>query len=115
VLLASAFAAVAWAQPPAARADRSLRSRGVFLSYDGAHGSVAVRERGQVREYFLLAGGDSGETEVVIESAAARAGDLAPGSPVIVSWRPDPDDASRRLVHAIEVPAIPRSHPADRR
>jgi len=109
--VAAAFAAAASAQPAAAPPARSLRSRGVYLDYDGSSGSIAVKERGQVRAYFLLPGGDAGETDVVVESAAARVTDLAPGSPVIVSWRPDPDDPSRRVAHAIEVPAIPRSYP----
>jgi hypothetical protein len=92
-----------------------LRARGVLLEYDAAAESISVKESGRVRSYFLLAGQDAGETEVVIESAPARVSDLRPGAPIIVSWRPDDGDRTRRVVHKVEVPTIPKSYRDDLR
>ena len=52
---------------------------------------------------------------MVIESAPSRVSDLVSGAPVIVSWRPDDEDPTRRAAHKIEVPMIPKSYRDDLR
>ncbi len=106
-----AAAAPAWSQ--AESTPRLMQARGVFLEHDAAAGSISIKERGQVRSYALLAGDESGETEVVIESALSRVSDLVSGAPVIVSWRPDDEDRTRRVAHKIEAPTIPKSYRDD--
>jgi hypothetical protein len=90
-----------------------MRARGVFVEHDAAAGTVSVEERGRVRSYALLAGDESGETQVVIESSPSRISDLVSGAPVVVSWRHDDEDRTRRIAHRIEVPMIPKSYRDD--
>jgi hypothetical protein len=92
---------------------RLMRAQGVFFEHEAARGIISLKERGQVRIYALLPGDESGETEVVIESAPARVSDLVSGAPVIVFWRPDDEDRTRRVAHKVEVPRIPKSYRDD--
>ena len=96
-------------------ASRLARAQGVFLEHDRAAGVISLKERGQVRIYALLPGDESGETEVVIESAPARVSDLVSGAPIIVFWQPDDLDRTRRVAHKVEVPKIPKSYRDDLR
>jgi hypothetical protein len=92
---------------------RLIRAQGVFVEYDASLGIISLKERGRVRIYALLAGDENGETEVVIESAPSRVSDLVAGAPIIVLWRPDDEDSTRRVAHKVEVPTIPRSYRDD--
>lgn len=113
LILALSITGTAFAQSEARPGSR--KARGVFVEYDAAALTVAVRERGKLRVYALLGGGDRGETEVSIESESARVSDLEEGAPVIVSWRPDAENREGRVATRIEAPTIPKSFREDLR
>jgi len=110
LVLLCGFTAAAPARSQTEAAPRLARTQGVFLEHDRAAGIISLKERGQVRIYALLSGDESGETEVVIESAPARVSDLVSGAPVIVYWSPDDSDRTRRVAHKVEAPTIPKSY-----
>ena len=115
LVLLCGLAAAPPAQSQTESPPRLMRARGVLLEHDPAAGSISVEERGRAQTYTLLAGGEEGETKVVIESAPSRVTDLVSGAPVIVSWRPDDEDRTRRVAYEIEVPMIPKSYRDDLR
>jgi len=111
MVLVCGLTAAAPAPSQTRSATRYARAQGVFFEYDAVAGIISLKEKGRVRIYHLLPGDESGKTEVVIESAPARAADLVPGAPTIVFWLPDGEDHTRRVAHKVEVPKIPKSYP----
>jgi len=93
---------------PAAAGEPSRTARGVFVGHDADAGSVTVRERG-VERVYLLRDDDDARTVVTIEGSPSEAERLEAGSPIVVSWRPDPGDAAKRQARALAVPRIPKS------
>lgn len=106
VLLACGVLGASWVDATAGEPSRV--ARGVFVDYDRDSGNVTVRERGVQRTY-VLRDDDEARTRVIIEGNEVGPERLEAGSPIVISWRPDPVDASRRQALELEVPKIPKS------
>jgi len=105
VLIAFAFAA------PSRAADevKSERSNGKFVSYDAAAQAIVVKESGKEQPYQVKAEGSVlTRTTVTMNGKVARFDDVKPGMIVIVYWKPDPADATKRNARKVDVPKIPK-------
>jgi hypothetical protein len=109
------FVALAVAAPVrAADAVKSERSDGKFVSYDAAAQSIVVKERGKEQPYQVKAEGSVlTRTTITMNGKVANFDDVKPGMIVIVYWKPDPADATRRNARKVDVPKIPKEFQED--
>lgn len=111
-LLACALLLVA---APAARAEvKTERANGKLVSADPAAKTIVVSEKGKQQSYAVTPEGSVlTRTTVTLNGKAAPFTALEPGMPVIVYWKPDAADATKRYARKIDVPKIPREFQED--
>ena len=109
-IAAAALLAIATAAAPArAEEAKSERSNGKLVSYDAAAQSIVVKEGGKEQSYQVKAEGSVlTRTTVTMNGKVAKFDDVKPGMIVIVYWKPDPADATRRNARKVDVPKIPK-------
>ncbi len=97
------------AVPVRAEETKSERSSGKLVSYDPAAQSIVVKESGKDQAYQVKAEGSVlTRTTLTMNGKVAKYDELKPGMIVIVYWKPDAADATRRLARKIDAPKIPR-------
>jgi hypothetical protein len=104
-LIALAFVA------PVRAADevKSERANGKLVSYDASAQTIVVKEGGKEQPYQVKAEGSVlTRTTVTMNGKVAKFDDVKPGMVVIVYWKPDPADATRRNARKMDVPKIPK-------
>jgi hypothetical protein len=115
--IAAAIVAVALAAAPAAHAGESVkteRSSGKLVSYDAATQTLVMKEKGKDQAYAVKPEGSVlTRTTVTMNAKPAKFDELRPGMIMIVYWKPDPADASKRFARKIDVPKIPREFQED--
>jgi hypothetical protein len=105
VLLAIAVTAA----PVRAEDAKSERSNGKLVSYDAAAQTIVVKEGGKEQTYQVKAEGSVlTRTTVTMNGKVAKFDDVKPGMIVIVYWKPDPSDATKRNARKVDVPKIPK-------
>ena len=88
---------------------KSARANGKFVSYDAAAQSIVVKEGGKEQPYQVKAAGSVlTRTTVTMNGKVANFDDVKPGMSVIVYWKPDPADATKRNARKVDVPKIPK-------
>ncbi len=105
VLFALAFVA------PVSHAEeaKSERATGKLVSYDAAAQAIVVKESGKELTYQVKAEGSVlTRTTVTMNGKVAKFEDVKPGMIVIVYWKPDAADATKRNARKVDVPKIPR-------
>ena len=109
-IAAAALLAIASAAAPArAEEAKSERSNGKLVSYDAAAQSIVVKEGGKEQSYQVKAEGSVlTRTTVTMNGKVAKFDDVKPGMIVIVYWKPDPADATKRNARKVDVPKIPK-------
>jgi hypothetical protein len=109
------FVAVAVAAPVRAAGEiKSERSNGKFISYDAAAQSIAIREGGKEQTYQVKAEGTVlTRTTLTMNGKVAKFEELKPGMIVIVYWKPDPADATRRNARKVDAPKVPKEFQED--
>lgn len=109
-IAAAALLAIATAAAPArAEEAKSERSNGKLVSYDAAAQSIVVKEGGKEQSYQVKAEGSVlTRTTVTMNGKVAKFDDVKPGMIVIVYWKPDPADATKRNARKVDVPKIPK-------
>jgi len=104
-LVAFAFGAPARASDEV----KSERSNGKFVSFDGTAQTIVVKEGGKEQPYQVKAEGSVlTRTTVTMNGKVAKFDDVKPGMVVIVYWKPDPADATKRNARKVDVPKIPK-------
>lgn len=97
------------ATPVRAAETKSERATGKLVSYDATAQSIVVKEGGKDSTYQVKAEGSVlTRTTLTMNGKVAKYDDLKPGMIVIVYWKPDAADATKRLARKIDVPKIPR-------
>jgi type IV pilus biogenesis protein CpaD/CtpE len=97
------------AAPVLAAESKSERATGKLVSYDAAAQAIVVKEGGKDSTYQVKAEGSVlTRTTLTMNGKVAKYDDLKPGMIVIVYWKPDAADATKRLARKIDVPKIPR-------
>ena len=106
----AALLAIAVATAPASAEEaKSERSNGKLVSYDAAAQTIVVKESGKEQTYQVKAEGSVlTRTTVTMNGKVAKFDDVKPGMIVIVYWKPDPADATRRNARKVDVPKIPK-------
>lgn len=109
------FVALAVAAPVRAADEmKSERSNGKFVSFDAAAQSIAVKEGGKQQTYQVKAEGTVlTRTTLTMNGKVANFEDLKPGMIVIVYWKPDAADATRRNARKVDAPKVPREFQED--
>lgn len=109
------FVALTLAAPVrAADASKSERSNGKFVSYDAAAQSIAIKEGGKEQTYQVKAEGSVlTRTTLTMNGKVAHFEDLKPGMIVIVYWKPDATDATRRNARKVDAPKVPKEFQED--
>ncbi len=88
---------------------KSERTNGKLVSYDAAAQTIVVKEGGKEQPYQVKAEGSVlTRTTVTMNGKVAKFDDVKPGMVVIVYWKPDPADATRRNARKVDVPKIPK-------
>jgi hypothetical protein len=110
MIAAVALIALAIAAPVRAADDlKSERSNGKFVSYAAAAQTILVKEGGKEQPYRVEAEGSVlTRTTVTMNGKVAKFDDVKPGMVVIVYWKPDPADATKRNARKVDVPKIPK-------
>lgn len=106
----------ALAAPGAHAADKvkTERSNGKLVSYDAAARTLVLKEKGKDQSYAVKPDGSVlTKTTVTMNAKPAKFDDLKPGMIMIVYWKPDETDPSRRFARKIDVPKIPREFQED--
>ena len=109
-IAAAALLAIAVAAAPVrAEEAKSERSNGKLVSYDAAAQTIVVKEGGKEQTYQVKAEGSVlTRTTVTMNGKVAKFDDVKPGMIVIVYWKPDPSDATKRNARKVDVPKIPK-------
>lgn len=93
---------------------KTERTNGRLVSADAAAKTIVVKEKGKEQSYAVTPEGSVlTRTTVTMNGKAARFAELKPGMLVIVYWKPDATDASKRYARKIDVPRIPREFQED--
>ena len=93
---------------------KSERSNGKLVSYDAAAQAIVVKEGGKEQPYQVKAEGSVlTRTTVTMNGKVANFEDVKPGMIVIVYWKPDPADATKRNARKVDVPKIPKEFQED--
>ena len=110
MIAVAALVAFGFAAPThAANEVKSERSNGKLVSYDAAAQTIVVKEGGKEQPYQVKAEGSVlTRTTVTMNGKVAKFDDVKPGMVVIVYWKPDPADATRRNARKMDVPKIPK-------
>lgn len=101
---------------PAATAAESKteRSNGKLVSYDAAAQTIVLKEKGKDQTFAVKPEGSVlTRTTVTMNAKPAKFDELKPGMIMIVYWKPDPADPSKRFARKIDVPKIPREFQED--
>ncbi len=109
------FVALAVAAPVRAADEvKSERSNGKFVSYDAAAQSIAIKEGGKEQTYQVKAEGSVlTRTTFTMNGKVANFEDLKPGMIVIVYWKPDTADATKRNARKVDAPKVPKEFQED--
>lgn len=103
VLLAGAPTA-AFAQAQA----KTERSNGKLVKYEKEAGTITVKEKGKDLVFHVTAEGSVlTRTTVTMNAKPAKLDDLKPGAPVVVYWKKNAQDATRRDARKIDMPKLP--------
>jgi hypothetical protein len=87
---------------------KTERSNGKLVAADAAAKTIVVSEKGKELTYSVTPEGSVlTRTTVTLNGKASPFSALAPGMPVIVYWKPDTADATKRYARKIDVPRIP--------
>jgi hypothetical protein len=115
MLAVAPLIALALAAPSrAAEQPKSERSNGKLVSYDAGAQTIVVKEGGKEQAYGVKAEGSVlTRTTVTMNGKVANFADVKPGMIVIVYWKPDPADATKRNARKVDVPKIPKEFQAD--
>jgi hypothetical protein len=93
---------------------KSERSNGKFVSYDAAAQSISIKEGGKEQTYQVKAEGTVlTRTTLTMNGKVAKFDDLKPGMIVIVYWKPDATDATRRNARKVDAPKVPKEFQED--
>jgi len=100
--------------PAHAEEAKSERAAGKLVSYDASAQTVVVKEKGKDQAYQVKAEGTVlTRTTLTMNGKVAKFDELKPGMIVIVYWKPDASDASKRYARKIDVPKIPKEFQED--
>ena len=113
----AALAAVGWllaAAAAQAAETKTERATGRLVSADAGAKTVVVKENGKEQTYGVTPEGSVlTRTTVTMNGKAAPFSELKPGMIVIVYWKPDEADPSKRYARKIDVPKIPKEFQED--
>ena len=93
---------------------KTERTNGRLVSADASAKTIVVKEKGKEQTYGVTPEGTVlTRTTVTMNGKAAPFTELKPGMIVIVYWKPDAADASKRYARKIDVPKIPKEFQED--
>ena len=93
---------------------KTERTNGRLVSADASAKTIVVKEKGKEQTYGVTPEGTVlTRTTVTMNGKAAPFTELKPGMIVIVYWKPDAADSSKRYARKIDVPKIPKEFQED--